>query len=516
MVQSIEMPREHPDEFLWALLDTAPIGVIATDRNNRVRLWSRGAERLLGWREDEVLLGPVPFEQTPADVGSHGHLELSVPTRNAGIAHLDISIASWQEGTIFVLSDASGKHQAQREIGELIGREERAVRQMNADRRYRVLLEAAPDAIIEVDREGCIVLMNPVTEKMFGYTAAELIGSSVDILLPDEARAIHATHRAQYWEKPAARSMARGITLYGRRKDGSSFPVEISLSPVSSDQGIRVTAIIRDVTERKENEQRIQALREEHTRQLELRNQQIERADRLKTEFLASMSHELRTPLHTVIGFSELLAEEVKGPLNPDQKRFVNHIHRDAQHLLNLINEVLDLSRIEAGKLVLNREHVNMLELLEEAVSSLRPQCELKSLVIENRAPRDVYAFVDPVRMKQIVQNLLGNAVKFTPAGGRIDVGLEVLNGALQISVADTGVGIPEGEQDAIFENFHQVIGSDSALREGTGLGLPITRRLVEAHGGRIRVDSEPGKGSRFTFTVPLENANENSAGCGR
>ncbi len=515
MVRSTAMPREHPAEFLRALLDTAPIGVVATDERGRVCLWSRGAERLLGWREEEVLLGPVPFERALGGA-SQGHVEFSVPTRGGGIADLEISIASWQEGTIFVLSDASGKREAEREIGELIGRQEQARREMNAERRFRELLEAAPDGIIEVDCEGRIVLMNPVTEKMFGYSAAELLGRSVDILLPEDARAAHTRHRAQYWDNPTARSMARGITLHGRRKDGSSFPVEISLSPVRTEGGIRVTAIMRDVTQRKEDEARIQALREEHTRQVELRNEEVERANRLKSEFLANMSHELRTPLHTVIGFAELLGEEVKGPLNPDQKRFISHIYKDAQHLLNLINEVLDLSRIEAGKLVLNLEYVNMAELLEETVSSFRPQSELKSLQINTTTPANPYAFADPVRMRQIIRNLLGNAVKFTPAGGRIDVGLEVLQTALQISVADTGLGIPHEEQDAIFDNFHQVIGPDSAFREGTGLGLPITRRLVEAHGGRIRVESEPGKGSRFTFTVPLENANENSAYCGR
>src|SRR5579883_1213795 len=238
MVQSITMPREHPAEFLRALLDTAPIGVIATDQAGRVRLWSRGAESLLGWREAEVLLSPLPFE-LPLVGASHNHVELSLPSRHAGIVHLEISIAAWQEGTIFVLSDASAKRNAEYEIGELIGREEQARSQMKAERRFRELLEAAPDAIIEVDREGRIVLMNPMTERMFGYTAAELLGCSVDILLPEEARAAHVAHRVHYWEEPTARSMARGITLYGRRKNGSSFPVEISLSPVKADDGIR-------------------------------------------------------------------------------------------------------------------------------------------------------------------------------------------------------------------------------------------------------------------------------------
>jgi signal transduction histidine kinase len=252
-------------------------------------------------------------------------------------------------------------------------------------------------------------------------------------------------------------------------------------------------------------------LREERTRELEVRNREIERANRMKSEFLANMSHELRTPLHTVIGFSELLGEEMKGPLNVDQKRFVNHIRKDALHLLALINEILDLSRIEAGKLILSRETLDLNAVLDDATSSIRPQCGTKSIRIEADIPLSILIDGDRVRVRQIFYNLLSNAVKFTPDGGCIQIAVCCAGGVAEISVSDSGIGIPPEEHQSIFDKFHQIVPATSGMREGTGLGLPITKRLVEEHGGRIWLASEPGKGSCFTFTLPLGRTTQES-----
>ena len=207
-----------------------------------------------------------------------------------------------------------------------------------------------------MDSEGRIDLLNPLAERLFGYSRDELMGKCVDELIPEQLRDQHARDRSQYEKSPVTRPMGTGLELYGRRKDGSQFPVEISLSAVKSPEGSRVSAIVRDVSERKRLEERVRAMDAEFTaqlsaanRELEARNSQVEEANRLKGEFLANMSHELRSPLNTVIGFSELLEEELKGPLNTDQKRFIAHIRRDAQHLLALINDLLDLSKIEPG-----------------------------------------------------------------------------------------------------------------------------------------------------------------------
>ncbi|MGA2713203.1 MAG: PAS domain S-box protein [Bryobacteraceae bacterium] len=509
------MPHGDPVRFLRVLLDAAPFGVVALDENGYVRLWSSGAERLLGWQEQDVIDRALPLEVELPRIAYY-EAETSLVRNDGASIDVEIRTVPWQEGTLAILTDISRHRLAQREIRGLMEREQEAKTQARADRRFRELLEAAPDAIIEVDREGRIVLLNLVTEKIFGYSREDLLGKSMDVLLPDELRAGHAAHRAHFWANPVTRPMGMGLVLHGRRKNGSTFPVEISLSPVKAEEGFRVTAIIRDVTDRKQIEDRLKALREEHTRELELRNLEIERANRMKSEFLANMSHELRTPLHTVIGFSELLSEEMKGPLNVDQKRFINHIHRDAEHLLALINEILDLSKIEAGKLDLRRETIDLIGVLEDALSSIRPQCVAKSIRLETNIPGTIPVDGDRVRVRQILYNLLSNAVKFTPEGGRICVDAACANGSAEISVSDTGIGIPPQEHESIFDKFHQVVATTSGMREGTGLGLPITKRLVEEHGGRIWLESEPGKGSRFTFTIPLGHANEKSVGSGR
>ena len=375
---------------------------------------------------------------------------------------------------------------------------------MLSDQRIRELLEAAPDAIMQVDERGCIILLNRVTEQMFGYTRGELLGQPVEILIPEDLRPRHVAHRQGYRQHPTTRSMGIGMTLEGRRKDGSCFPVEISLSPSDSEDGFRVTAIIRDVTERKLTEERLRAVQEAYTRELELRNREVERADRLKSEFLASMSHELRTPLHTIIGFSELLAEQLQGPLNEKQLRFINHIHRDSLHLLELINDILDLSKVESGRLELRSEAFHFGDVVKESLASVRALAKAKSIGIESSVEVPEAVEADRLRVKQILVNLLSNAVKFTPDGGRVRVQAASDGEFVAVSVIDNGVGIPKEEQEAVFDKFHQVGNTTKGVREGTGLGLAITRTLVERHGGSIELNSEPGRGTRFTFTLPL------------
>ncbi len=380
------------------------------------------------------------------------------------------------------------------------------------ERRFREILDAAPDAILQVDQEGRIILLNRATESMFRYDRAELLGEPVELLIPQEVRGRHHSHRSKYQNSASVRPMGVNMVLEGLRSDGSRFPVEISLSPSESPEvGFTTTAIIRDITERTTAEARFRAAQEKYTgdlieanQQLELQNREIERANRLKSEFLASMSHELRTPLHTIIGFSELLAEELHGALGDKQKRFVNHIHTDSLHLLDLINDILDLSKIEAGRLELRPEPFDFAHLVEESIASIRAVTRAKSIATNANIAVDAAVEADRVRVKQILVNLLSNAAKFTPQGGHIQVDARVEDGMLIAAVTDTGVGIAPEEHEAIFDQFYQTGVTTRGVREGTGLGLAITRRLVHGHGGSIKVESTPGKGSRFTFTVPM------------
>jgi PAS domain S-box-containing protein len=368
-----------------------------------------------------------------------------------------------------------------------------------ADRRFRELLEAAPDGILEVDREGRIALINAAAERMFGYPREELLGASVDLLVPNASRGMHQHHRQQFRDQPLTRPMGRGLTLHAQRKDGSLLPVEISLSPTAFEEDFRVTAIIRDVTERRAAEEKIHAVNQ----QLEIRNHEVERANRLKSEFLASMSHELRTPLHTIIGFTELLVEEAEGPLNEKQKRFLTHVHKDSLHLLELINDILDLSKIEAGRLELKTEPFSAGEAAEEVMASIRPQAMAKFQTTKNEIG-DCTIVADRIRFKEIFYNLLSNAVKFTSEGGAITLRCFLESDWIGFSVADTGMGISPEEQANIFDKFYQANATTKGIREGTGLGLAITKRLVELHGGTIEVSSSPGEGSCFTFRLPL------------
>ncbi len=256
----------------------------------------------------------------------------------------------------------------------------------------------------------------------------------------------------------------------------------------------------------RELEQRVQARTAQlatANKELELKNREVERATRLKSRFLASMSHELRTPLNAIVGFSDLLAEGTPGELNPKQKRFVNHIKQGSAHLLQLINDILDLSKIEAGQLELHCEYFYMKDALPEVLSTIRPLAMAKNIQIEHTLDLDRPAYADRVRFKQILYNLLSNAVKFTPKDGRISIACAEDEDFVCIAVTDTGIGIRAEDQAVVFEEFRQVEGGKDSTQEGTGLGLAITKRLVEQQGGKISLASELGNGSRFTFTLP-------------
>jgi signal transduction histidine kinase len=241
-------------------------------------------------------------------------------------------------------------------------------------------------------------------------------------------------------------------------------------------------------------------------REIQAKGRELEAANRHKSEFLANVSHELRTPLNAIIGFSEVLLEHLFGELNDKQNEYVDDILSSGRHLLSLINDILDLSKIEAGHMELELTRFDMPSALDNALVLIRERASRHGVRLEKVVDEQLADFFgDERKIKQVLVNLLSNAVKFTPEGGKIQVRAAVDNGALKISVRDTGVGIAPQDQDIIFEEFRQVGSDYTQKREGTGLGLTLTRKFVEMHGGKIWVDSEPGKGSTFTFTLPIQ-----------
>jgi len=242
---------------------------------------------------------------------------------------------------------------------------------------------------------------------------------------------------------------------------------------------------------------------EEFSRSVLLAKEEVERGSKFKDQFLSTMSHELRTPLNAVLGFSDLLADERYGPLNDRQQRYVAHIHTGGKHLLKLISDILDLSKIEAGKMELTREHVAVESAFAEVISALYPLAEKKSQALLQQVEPRLHVHADAMRFKQILMNLVGNALKFTPESGRIEMAARQVDDQVRIEVRDNGPGIPPDQQQRIFEAFVRLTQTGSAT-EGTGLGLAITSRLVELHGSKLGIESQPREGTSFYFSLPL------------
>ncbi|MDG6026459.1 MAG: hypothetical protein E3K40_07045 [Candidatus Brocadia sp.] len=245
---------------------------------------------------------------------------------------------------------------------------------------------------------------------------------------------------------------------------------------------------------------------EERTKELRQANIALEKANRLKSEFLATMSHELRTPLNAIIGFAEVLRDEVIGPLNGDQKGCLDDIHSSGQHLLSMINNILDFTKIEAGKFELKYEEFSLETVIAEVLHAISEFSDKKGISIHTHIHANIpHIVADKIKFKQIMFNLLSNAVKFTAKNGTITINVKLVEQSVQIGVSDTGIGIKSEDIDKLFKPFFQLDSSYSRRYEGTGLGLVLTKHLVELHGGKIWVESDYGKGSTFTFTLPVK-----------
>lgn len=355
----------------------------------------------------------------------------------------------------------------------------------------RVLLDASMDAALLMRPDGTLLALNEVAAHRFGGTAQELIGSNIfELLTHDMAQEF----RARATEVTTSGASVRYVYAdRGMYTDNSLFPVFRGVGKVD-----RLAFFSRDITK--------QALAE---LELHKARQAAQSADQAKSKFLANMSHELRTPLNAIIGFSEILEDQTFGELNEKQLRYAGHIHSSGQHLLMLINEILDLAKVESGKTELHLSKVNIKRLLENSLMMIKEKALKHRIQIDIRIQEelsDLPVQADEVKVKQIVFNLLSNAAKFTPDGGRIEISAQLEAESVVITVSDTGIGLKPQDRERIFAPFEQVDLSDiSPPEQGTGLGLALARTFVELHGGRIWVDSEGiGQGSAFTFTIPV------------
>ncbi|AEH61289.1 PAS/PAC sensor signal transduction histidine kinase [Methanosalsum zhilinae DSM 4017] len=359
------------------------------------------------------------------------------------------------------------------------------------------ITENISDSIIATDANFEITYANRKTEEMFGYSLEELRGKTPHIF---NVEPMANEIQNEIYETVASGQIYSGESL-NRRKDGSTFICEYKVMPLESEDGVAYAyvGIQRDITQlRHAQEKLIQA------------KEGAELASKTKSEFLANMSHELKTPLTAIIGFSELLNTRMFGELNEKQLGFVEYIIKNGNHLLELINNILDLSKIEAGRMYLDREIFCLSYLIEEVLATMYPLAAKKKIDIETvDEVKNDRVFADRTKLKQIMFNLLSNAIKFTPEAGKVSVIIKQDDGGIVISVSDTGIGIPLNMQENIFDLFTQVDGSIKRKYDGTGLGLAIVKQYVEMHNGKVWVESEEDKGSTFTFTIDTKRNQE-------
>lgn len=477
------------------LLESTPDAIVMVNATGRIVLVNSQAERVFGYPRGQLLGQAIevllPQRYRSAHLGHRSGFFVQPRTRTMGAGlelhgvrsdgsefpvEISLSPLETEEGTMVMSA-----------IRDITARKK-------ADQKFRDLLESAPDAMVIVDRDGRIVLVNSQAVKLFGWAREELLGQQIELLVPTRHRGRHPQHRGGFFAEPRTRSMGAGLDLYGLRKDGTEFPVEISLSPLETEEGLFVSSAIRDVTERKRFEQ---TLRD--------KNLELENAALVKDRFLASMSHELRTPLNAIIGFTGTLLMRLPGPLNTEQEKQLRIVQTGARHLLSLINDLLDVAKLGDGRHSLQLETTDCRAVVEEVAATLGPEAQRKGLAFVVSMPEHaVLVRTDRRAFTQVAINLVGNAIKFT-GEGRVLVQLDAPDPAsprLSLSVQDTGPGIPLADQARLFEPFSRVEGT-GRRQEGSGLGLHLSRKLAQAMGGDITLHSRPGEGCTFILDLP-------------
>jgi PAS domain S-box-containing protein len=385
--------------------------------------------------------------------------------------------------SVAVILDITARKQVERALAE-------------SQARLQAIIDTSLTAIVTMDRRGVITDWNPQAEATFGWPREEAVGRVLaDTIVPAQHRAAHRAGLARYLATGEGPVLGKVLELSALAKDGREFPVELAISPASALGGeVLFVGFVRDITARKEAEDAIKDL-----------NRELQIANKHKSEFLANMSHELRTPLNAILGFSELIIDDTSGKLDAaTRSKFLIQINSSGTHLLALINDILDLSKVEAGRMTLALERVSVADVVRGVENTVEPLASKKHIRITTHVESAGEIEADAAKLKQMLLNLVSNAVKFTPEGGLVTIDVQHLAGAVEISVTDTGIGIAESDLNRLFKEFQQLESGAGRRQEGTGLGLALTKRLAQLHGGEVRVTSEPGKGSVFTITMPL------------
>jgi len=439
------------------------------------------------------------------DVVGHSYLDIVAPEsrrstldvfaqllKTGELRDYEFAVLTRSGDRVFIEVNGRLLYQSGRLVGALgIGRDITERKRCDAQlKMFSKALDSAHDSAIITDLQGNIQYANLATQRVFNWPAARLTGVNLSTFFSKQDQVA--------WVLEQATGEGWSGQIVCQRYDGTPFSAFISISPVYGEEAGKPTAvsiILRDITQ----QERIEA-------ELAAKNLELARANRLKSEFLANMSHELRTPMTSILGFSKLLSQAVYGELNERQQLYVDQIYHSGEHLLSLINEVLDLSKVEAGQMDLNPSSIHVATLCQDVITMVTTQAKMKDLTIHCEVAESLPALIaDEVRVRQMLLNLLSNAIKFTPKGRAIGIRVhQPHEDQLTLTVWDEGIGIAPDQVSALFQPFQQLESPLSKQYEGTGLGLALTQKLTRLHGGDVIVRSQPDQGSEFTIQLPL------------
>lgn len=383
------------------------------------------------------------------------------------------------------------------EFMSTIFKQDRSIKEI--EERFLSISDSASMAmIVAVDMKGHVVFWNAAAERTFGYSRKEMAEERLTSIIPERYREAHAQGFERACQSPSSdglENLGKTLELVGRHKDGHEFPIELSLGVWKQEGEKYFSAVIHDISKRKAEEKALIKAKEE-----------AEAANKTKTDFLANMSHELRTPLNGILGFSQMMMDEVFGGLgHPKNKTYVEDINHAGEHLLRLVNEILDVSKIEAGKLSLSESPVDISVVLDGCAKIFTTQATQRGLALNIEVAEKLPMLrADEIRIEQICNNLISNAIKFTPAGGLVEVTVALSEqGDIVAKIMDTGIGIKEADIPKILQPFEQVENILTRSHEGSGLGLPLAKHLTEMQGGSLVIDSTVNQGTLVTVTFP-------------
>jgi PAS domain S-box-containing protein len=508
-----EAPANHggqaePQSYLAAIFESSNDAIIGVDLAGMITSWNHAAEDIFGYKASEVLGRHVtlmlPEERAGEDKEILGrvwsgervaHHETVRLRRNGSRVNISLTVSPIRN----VAGGIVGAAKIARDLTE-----QKKIKEIAAQ--MRLAIEAAPNGMVMVDERGAITMVNSQLERMFGYDRAEMLGRTIEMLLPGRFREAHPGQRKDYLRSAETRAMGHGRDLFARRKDGTEFPVEVGLNPAATPEGTFVLAAVIDITARKRMEAelaKVHADLRDHAQTLEAtvaeRTAHLQQIIAELETVSYSLSHDLRGPLRTIQGFSQIVLADAAARLRPEEKELLAKSIKAANRLDRLIQDVLAYARVSRQKLVLQTVHVEPLvrQIIDEHPEFQPPKAEL---VIERP--------LAPVRgheasLTQVITNLLDNAVKFMPLGRRprIRIRSEKDGDHVALWFEDNGIGIPREAQTRLFAIFQRV--HDEKTYPGTGIGLAIVRKAVERMGGTVRVESEPGAGSRFCVRLP-------------